>query len=272
MAIQGRRVNWKMGDENSPFACFDAICTQFNVTWPHCGTVRDFLAVLTDPDCRHESDFSQRDGSDSTCGRRVHAVQNKTPEQTSACFASIKSRAINGFNKYVFGFYSHWKVWYKSEKAFGMCSEWHYTTRGLAYGDMTTRPTGSLSCLHPPIPELCIAILNTCPCLLAIRYDGTYWMNVSLVSEPVHLIALHWRHNGRDVVSIHWRLDCLLSCLFRCRSMKTSKFRVTGLCEGNPPVTGGLASNAENVSIWWRHHGHSWTPCHLLGEGIVATT
>ena len=34
--------------------------------------------------------------------------------------------------------------------------------------------------------------------------------------------------------------------------------RVTGLCEGNPPVAGGFpsqrASNAENVSIWWRHH------------------
>ena len=64
---------------------------------------------------------------------------------------SLKSRAINGLNKCVFGFYSHWKVWYKSKKAFGMCSEWHYTARGLAYGDMTTRPTGSLSCLHPPI-------------------------------------------------------------------------------------------------------------------------
>ena len=37
-----------------------------------------------------------------------------------------------------------------------------------------------------------------------------------------------------------------------------SKLRVTGLCEGNPPVTGGFpsqtASNAENVSIWW-HRG-----------------
>ena len=146
------RVNWKMCDENSTFGCFDAICTQ-SVSHDHtCGTVHDFLAVLTDRACRH----SQQDGSDSTCGRRVHAVQNKTPEQTSACFAciiwhSIKSRAINCFNKCVFGFNSHWKVWYKSEKAFGMCSEWHYTTRGLAYGDMTTRPTGSLSCLHPPI-------------------------------------------------------------------------------------------------------------------------
>ena len=27
--------------------------------------------------------------------------------------------------------YSHTKVWYKSEKAFGLWSEWHYTTRGL---------------------------------------------------------------------------------------------------------------------------------------------
>ena len=36
------------------------------------------------------------------------------------------------------------------------------------------------------------------------------------------------------------------------------QFRVTGLCEGNSPVTGEFpaqrASNAENISIWWRHH------------------
>ena len=48
------------------------------------------------------------------------------------------------------------------------------------------------------------------------------------------------------------------SHLFRRRSKKTSKLRVTGLCEGNSPVTGEVptqrASNAENVSIWWRHH------------------
>ena len=37
-----------------------------------------------------------------------------------------------------------------------------------------------------------------------------------------------------------------------------SKLRVTGLCVGNSPGTGEfpaqMASNAENVSIWWRHH------------------
>ena len=39
---------------------------------------------------------------------------------------------------------------------------------------------------------------------------------------------------------------------------KTSKLRVTGLCVGNLPGTGEfpaqMTSNAENVSIWWRHH------------------
>ena len=39
---------------------------------------------------------------------------------------------------------------------------------------------------------------------------------------------------------------------------KTSKLSVTGLCAGNSPTTGEfpaqMASNAENVSIWWRHH------------------
>ena len=44
----------------------------------------------------------------------------------------------------------------------------------------------------------------------------------------------------------------------RRRSKETSKFRVTGLCAGNSPVTGELpsqrASYAENVSIRWRHH------------------
>ena len=34
----------------------------------------------------------------------------------------------------------------------------------------------------------------------------------------------------------------------------------TGLCAGNSPGTGEfpaqVASNAENVSIWWRHHAY----------------
>ena len=57
--------------------------------------------------------------------------------------------------------------------------------------------------------------------------------------------------------SNHWRLDCLVNCLFRRRLNKTSKLHFTDLCVGNPSVTGGFPSqrpnNAENVPIWKRH-------------------
>ena len=74
---------------------------------------------------------------------------------------------------------------------------------------------------------------------------------------------LQWRHNERDSVSNQQPHDCLLNCLFRRWSKKTLKLRVTGLCVGNSPGTGEfpvqVASNAENVSIWfwWRHHAES---------------
>ena len=72
-------------------------------------------------------------------------------------------------------------------------------------------------------------------------------------------VALRWRHNGRNSVSNHQPHDCLLNRLFRRRSKKTSKLRVTGLCAGNSPGTGEfpaqMASNAENATIGWRHHG-----------------
>ena len=71
-------------------------------------------------------------------------------------------------------------------------------------------------------------------------------------------LPLEWRHNERNGVSNHRRIDCLLNRLFRHRSKKTSKLCVTRLCEGKSPVTGEFPaqrdSNAENISIWWRHH------------------
>ena len=72
-------------------------------------------------------------------------------------------------------------------------------------------------------------------------------------------LTLQWRHNERDGVSNHQPHDCLLNRLFRRRSQKTSKFRVTCLCAGSSPVTDEFpaqkASNTENVSIWWILHG-----------------
>ena len=59
-------------------------------------------------------------------------------------------------------------------------------------------------------------------------------------------------------MSNHKPHDCLFNCLFERRSKKTSKLHVTGLCEGNSPVTSEFpaqrTSNAEKISIWWCHH------------------
>ena len=84
---------------------------------------------------------------------------------------------------------------------------------------------------------------------------------LAMVCEcPIYQTALQWRHYGRDGVSNHQPHDCLLNRLFRRRSKKTPKLRVTDLCEGNSSVTGEFlaqrASYAENVLIWWRHRGH----------------
>ena len=90
------------------------------------------------------------------------------------------------------------------------------------------------------------------------------------------VLSIQWRHNERNGVSNHQPHDCLLQAF---RSKKTPKLRVTGLCGGNSPVTDEFlaqrASNAENVSIWWRHHdcgvfGRSkWSPKYVgyhIGE------
>ena len=47
--------------------------------------------------------------------------------------------------------------------------------------------------------------------------------------------TLQWRHNEHDSVSHDQHHGCLLNRLFRRRSKKTSKLRVTGLCVGNSP-------------------------------------
>ena len=60
-----------------------------------------------------------------------------------------------------------------------------------------------------------------------------------------------------------WRVKSPVSRMFtelfvQSILKKAPKLRVTGLCEGNSPVTGEFptqrTSNAQNDSIWWRHH------------------
>ena len=109
-------------------------------------------------------------------------------------------------------------------------------------------------------------------CLNAILFHHEYFLHnrtvykqtlchIELTAAPTLYMQelLQWRHNWRDGISNHHPHHCLLKRLFRRRPKKTSKLRVTGLCVGNSPVTGEfpaqMASNAENVSILWRHHG-----------------
>ena len=76
--------------------------------------------------------------------------------------------------------------------------------------------------------------------------------------DTVANIILQWRHNELTGVSNRRSLECLLIRLLKGSLIKISKLCVTGLCEGNSPVTGEFpaqrASNMGNVSIWWRHH------------------
>ena len=95
-----------------------------------------------------------------------------------------------------------------------------------------------------------------------VTYRTTRFSSMCLqMSHFLSVLALQWRDNERDGVSNHQPHECLLKRVFGGRTKKISKLRVTGLCAGNSPVTGEFpaqrASNAENFSIWWRHHGQS---------------
>ena len=73
---------------------------------------------------------------------------------------------------------------------------------------------------------------NTSALVLLICSAGFpvgYWRSLSIMLST---FTLQWRHNEHKGVSNHQRFDCLLNRLFTRRSKKTSKLRVTGLCEG----------------------------------------
>ena len=104
-----------------------------------------------------------------------------------------------------------------------------------------------------------------------IIFFGTFYALVGLADHGYLWQSLRWRHNDHAGVSNHQPHGCLLNRLFRRKSKKTSKLRVTGLCAGNSPGTGEfpaqMASYAENVSICWRHHGKTQILLSFPGAG-----
>ena len=63
----------------------------------------------------------------------------------------------------------------------------------------------------------------------------TYVSPPRIPNWPRRIDTLHWRHDDHDDVSNHQPHGCLLNRVFRRRSKKISKLRVTGLCAGNSP-------------------------------------
>ena len=104
--------------------------------------------------------------------------------------------------------------------------------------------------------------------LLSKCMQCRHWYSPMLFDRYMDDHMTLWRHNGPDGVSNHQPHQCLLNCLFGRRWKKTSKLRVTGLCawnsQGTVEIPAQMANNAENVSIWWRHHG-----CHRIRQVAV---
>ena len=93
-----------------------------------------------------------------------------------------------------------------------------------------------------------------------LRHSVEYESTTTVYEEIGNIHSLQWCHNESDGISSHQPHDCSLNRLFT-KAIDAARWcflRVNGLCEGNSPVTGELpgqrTSNAENVSIWWRHH------------------
>ena len=100
-------------------------------------------------------------------------------------------------------------------------------TNSLIVGDMRSHDTHirSLQCF--------VKILRFCiQCeTIIFFFKSEHWMSpwIYFCLQDVDNATwpLQWRHDGRDCVSNHRRLDCLLNRLLMRRSKKTAKLRVT---------------------------------------------
>ena len=69
-----------------------------------------------------------------------------------------------------------------------------------------------------------------------------------------HPITVQWRHNKRDGRLKSPASRLFPNRIFRRRSKKTSKLRVTGLCAGNSPVTGEFNTSVSATKWAWREY------------------
>ena len=116
---------------------------------------------------------------------------------------------------------------------------------GLLYDPLckNTCCPGALNHIDSLSQDCSISIANALEILQSCTKPSISWhrkLICFLMEKGDTFFLLEWRHNEHDSVSNHQLLECLLNRLFWSRSQKTSKHRVTALCEGNPPVTSGF--------------------------------
>ena len=81
-------------------------------------------------------------------------------------------------------------------------------------------------------------ILSRTKTSILMKISMKYIPMVSVFKKSVLGYTLQRRYMERDGVSNPQPHDCLLSRIFKHRSNKTLKLRITSLCDGNSPVTG----------------------------------
>ena len=103
----------------------------------------------------------------------------------------------------------------------------NFPTPGSAFDDVKLTFTPVVHCLVANIPAPMVTKFT----------DSNIYYHISM-----HPGAIPQCHYGDAIMSAMASQITSLNRLFRCRSKKTSKIRVTGLCEGNSPVTGEFCS------------------------------
>ena len=112
-----------------------------------------------------------------------------------------------------------------------------------------------------PMSQLCYFHFDTLilsPLWSRGEHGTCFWR----MAQCTLYVTSQWRHDEHDGVLNHLPHDCLLKRLFRHRSKKTSKLRVTGLCEGihrwpvNSPHKGPVTRTFFPFDdVWW----YKWT-------------
>ena len=144
---------------------------------------------------------------------------------------------------------------------------WHNSTRSSVSSFSESSPLASVLHGHRPSACLNIHLRQKCPrnrnLVMLNQHQGQFWVHRNTrFSLSIHDLDKVSKISNNVIMSAVASQITSLTIVYSTDysgADKKAKLRVTGLCEGNSLVTGEFpaqrASNAQNVSIWWRHHG-----------------